>query len=91
MGNSVNTLVPAAQLVPAALGIAKEITSNSPDAVQSTKHGLLLSQKLNHSESLMTHIWSNFSKRVYKGDNIKEGLKAFAERRAPVWKNPAKL
>lgn len=87
----VNTLVPAAQLVPAALGIAKEITSNSPDAVQSTKHGLLLSQKLNHSESLMTHIWSNFSKRVYKGDNIKEGLKAFAERRAPVWKNPAKL
>ncbi|KAF9446507.1 enoyl-CoA hydratase [Macrolepiota fuliginosa MF-IS2] len=87
----VNTVVPAAQLLSTALGVAKEIVSNSPDAVQSTKHGLLLSQKLNHSEALMTHLWSNFSKRVYKGENIKEGLKAFAERRAPVWRNPAKL
>lgn len=71
MGNSVNAVVPVEQLLPTALGIAKEIVSNSPDAVQSSKHGLLLSQRLNHSESLMTHIWSNFSKRVYKGENIK--------------------
>jgi hypothetical protein len=64
-------VVPAARLLPAALGVAKEIVSNSPDAVQSTKHGMLLSQKFNHSESFMTHIWSNLSNRVYKGENIK--------------------
>lgn len=87
----VNIVVPAAQLLPTALGLAKEIVSNSPDAVQSTKHGLLLAQKLNHSESVTTHIWSNSSNRVYRGENIKEGLKAFAERRTPAWKNPAKL
>lgn len=66
-----NVVVPAPRLLPAALELAKEIVANSPDAVQCTKHGLLLAQKLNHSESFMTHIWSSFSKRVYRGENIK--------------------
>ncbi|XP_006453873.1 hypothetical protein AGABI2DRAFT_189220 [Agaricus bisporus var. bisporus H97] len=87
----VNAVVPADQLLPTALAIAKEILSNSPDAVQSTKHALLLSQKLNHHESFIKHAWSKVSSRVYGGENIKEGLKAFSERRAPIWKNPAKL
>ncbi|KXN84976.1 3-hydroxypropionyl-coenzyme A dehydratase [Leucoagaricus sp. SymC.cos] len=67
----VNAVVPAPQLLSAALRVAREVASNSPDAVQSTKHGLLLSQRLSHSDSFMTHIRSNLSKRVYKGDNIK--------------------
>ncbi|KAL9716699.1 hypothetical protein Ac2012v2_001152 [Leucoagaricus gongylophorus] len=87
----VNTLVPTSQLLATALGVAKEITSNSPDAVQSTKHGLLLSQQLDHHSGFMMHASSNFSNRVYQGKNIKEGLKAFVERRAPRWKNPSKL
>lgn len=87
----VNAVVPAPQLLPTALELAKDIVANSPDAVQCTKHGLLLAQQSNHSDSFMTHIWSNFSKRVYRGENIKEGLRAFAERRMPTWKNPAKL
>jgi len=69
--NSVNTLVPSDQLLPAALRVAKEITSNSPDAVQSTKHGLLLSQQLNYHKVFMTHAQSDLSTRVYKGENIK--------------------
>lgn len=70
-GNSVNTLVPTSQLLATALGVAKEITSNSPDAVQSTKHALLLSQQLDHHSGFMMHASSNFSNRVYQGKNIK--------------------
>lgn len=69
--NSVNTLVPTSQLLATALGVAKEITSNSPDAVQSTKHALLLSQQLDHHSGFMMHASSNFSNRVYQGKNIK--------------------
>lgn len=87
----VNTVVPASSVVPAAVKLAEQIIANSPDAVQSTKYGLLLSQKHNHSETFTTHVLSSQSKRVYKGMNIKEGLKAFTEKRSPVWKNPPKL
>lgn len=66
-----NTLVPTDQLLPAALRVAKEITSNSPDAVQSTKYGLLQSQQLNYHKAFMTHARSDLSTRVYEGENIK--------------------
>lgn len=87
----VNTVVPSSEVISTAVAIAQEIIQNSPEAVQSTKKGLLLSQRHNFQEMLHTHVWSPESKRVYKGDNIKEGLKAFAEKRSPVWKNPSKL
>ncbi|KIJ97039.1 hypothetical protein K443DRAFT_106217 [Laccaria amethystina LaAM-08-1] len=87
----VNTVVSSSEVIPTAVAIAQEIIQNSPDAVQSTKKGLLLSQRHNFQEMVHTHVWSPESKRVYKGDNIKEGLKAFAEKRSPVWKNPSKL
>ncbi|KAF9476925.1 enoyl-CoA hydratase [Pholiota conissans] len=84
----VNTVVPASQVIPTAIATAQQIIANSPDAVQATKLGLLLAQKHNVSEAMMTHTWSAHSKQVYKGANIKEGLKAFAEKRAPKWTNP---
>ncbi|KIM35608.1 hypothetical protein M413DRAFT_449653 [Hebeloma cylindrosporum] len=84
----VNTVVPASEVISTALATAQQIVVNSPDAVQSTKHGLLLAQKLNFSESVLTHAWSPHSRQVYKGVNIKEGLKAFAEKRSPAWANP---
>lgn len=87
----VNQVVPQSHVLPAALAVAKQIIANSPDAVQSTKEGLLISQRLNFHETLLAHVASPISTRVYKGQNIKEGLKAFAEKRAPAWKNPAKL
>ncbi|KAG6873071.1 hypothetical protein C0995_003379 [Termitomyces sp. Mi166 len=99
----VNRVVPSSEVLSTALAIAQEITANSPDAVQSTKEGLLISQKLNYHQTLLAH----------------EGLKAFSEvsrsfstsiitshdplrltwassslrvqKRAPAWKNPAKL
>ncbi|TFK42205.1 enoyl-CoA hydratase [Crucibulum laeve] len=87
----VNTVVPTADVLPTAFKLARQIIENSPDAVQCTKKGLLLSHQHNFSETLFATVWSSESKRVYKGDNIKEGLKAFSEKRLPSWKNPAKL
>jgi len=87
----VNEVVPADRVLPAALAAAAAIAANSPDAVQATKRALVLAQEWGHSEMLVHHVWGPESKRAYKGDNIKEGLMAFAEKRAPRWKNPAKL
>lgn len=69
--NSVNTVVPGSKVLSTATSIAQQITANSPDAVQSTKVGLLLSQKHNFAETFTTHAWSPESRRVYKGANIK--------------------
>ncbi|KAF9562284.1 ClpP/crotonase [Agrocybe pediades] len=85
----VNQVVPSTeQLLPAAIKLAQEIVANSPDAVQSTKYGLLLTQKHNVTDTVAAHVRSAVSKRTYGGNNIKEGLKAFAEKRSPRWTNP---
>ncbi|KAF6746032.1 enoyl-CoA hydratase/carnithine racemase [Ephemerocybe angulata] len=63
--------------------VALEIVGNSPEAVQATKRGLVLSQEHGHSQMLLSHVWGEECKSVYKGNNIKK--------RAPRWTNPAKL
>lgn len=87
----VNQAVPASEVIPTAIAVAKEMTNNSPDAVQATKKGLLMSQEMGHSQMLANHVWGEECRTVYKGANIKEGLKAFAEKRAPRWTSPSKL
>jgi len=88
----VNKVVPKSELLPTALALAAEITSNSPDAVQSTKRALLLTNQRAHVEDVVeAHVRSKEGKEHIAGDNIKEGLKAFSEKRKPVWSNPAKL
>ncbi|KAG6835910.1 hypothetical protein H0H93_013473 [Arthromyces matolae] len=68
---SVNRVVALSDVLPTALSVAQEIVANSPDAVQSSKQGLLLSQKLSVHESQLAHVKGRASTRVYKGDNIK--------------------
>ncbi|KAJ3862870.1 enoyl-CoA hydratase [Lentinula novae-zelandiae] len=87
----VNKVVPSSEVVLEAIRVAQSIVANSPDAVQCTKHALLLSQKYNPEEAFLKSTFSAESNRVYKGGNIKEGLKAFIEKRSPAWKNPSKL
>ncbi|KAL1743814.1 ClpP/crotonase-like domain-containing protein [Schizophyllum fasciatum] len=87
----VNAVVPASEVVVTAVRLAKEVTKSSPDAVQSTKRGLLMAQDLGTEEAYNQHIWAPETTRAYKSENIKEGLRAFAEKRSPKWGNPAKL
>lgn len=73
-------MVPPSQVLSTAINLAKEIASNSPDAVWSTKKALLDGQQYaSLEEAVIKHNLSEESKRVYQGDNIREGLLAFSE------------
>jgi len=87
----VNQVVPASVVLETALSLATIITENSPDSVQSSKRGLIFAQQLPVEEAVRAHALGDVGRRVYKGENIKEGLAAFAEKRKPKWKNPARL
>ncbi|KAI0718933.1 enoyl-CoA hydratase/carnithine racemase [Cerioporus squamosus] len=89
----VNKVVPEKDVLSTALAWAAEITQNSsPDSVQSTKRALLLANQYGNVEDVVVaHIKSKESKRAFVSENIQEGLRAFVEKRKPVWKNPAKL
>jgi enoyl-CoA hydratase/carnithine racemase len=70
--DSVNFVVPPDQVLPVAVQWATLITENSPDAVASTKRGILLGKQFSGIEtSTIAHAWSIESKRVFEGDNIK--------------------
>ncbi|KAG9086800.1 hypothetical protein FRC07_012984, partial [Ceratobasidium sp. 392] len=85
----VTSVVPPSQVLSTAVGLAKEIVANSPDAVWSTKKALLEGQQhASLEEAVVRHNLSEESKRVYEGDNIREGLLAFNEKRKPKWTNP---
>ncbi|KAF7981393.1 hypothetical protein HWV62_33889 [Athelia sp. TMB] len=87
----VNRVVPPADVLPAALSLAAAIVANSPDAVQCTKRALMIAQGTGFEGAVQAHAWSEETRRVFQGENIQEGLRAFVEKRAPAWKNPAKL
>ncbi|KAK0207270.1 enoyl-CoA hydratase [Armillaria fumosa] len=84
----INTLTPPSSVLPTALEYAKEIVEKcSPDSVQTTKRALILAEDSNRS--VMEAAWSAESNRLFVEDtNLKEGLRAFVEKRTPVWKNP---
>ena len=64
-------MVPADQVLPTAIALAKEITKNSPEAVQSTKVALLTAQEHGVEAAFHTHIRSLEAKRVFDSDNFK--------------------
>ncbi|KAI0690750.1 enoyl-CoA hydratase/carnithine racemase [Cytidiella melzeri] len=77
----VNKVVPKAEVLPTAINWAKQLCQNSPDAVQSTKRALLLSQQLADVEDVVVaHTRSKETLRTYAGQNLKA-----------LWSNPAKL
>jgi len=86
----VNEVVPRGKGVETAIAWASEICQNSPDAVQATKHGLMLGLlRGGVDEAFISHTWSEAAKKVWVGENINEGLRAFVEKRKPIWGNPS--
>ncbi|KAJ8516837.1 hypothetical protein ONZ45_g5899 [Pleurotus djamor] len=75
----VNVVTPPNLVLQTALSLADTICQNSPDAVQSTKIGITLFNKYAVDPAYQENVWREESGRVYKGANIKEGLKAFVE------------
>ncbi|MBA16857.1 MAG: enoyl-CoA hydratase [Sphingomonas sp.] len=79
----VNRVVEPDQLIPAALELAKEIAANAPLSVRAAKETVRLATEMGQSAALRAarHLW----RPVYTSDDAKEGPRAFAEKRAPVW------
>ncbi len=79
----VNRVVEPDQLITAALELAKEIAANAPLSVRAAKETVRLATEMGQSAALRAarHLW----RPVYTSDDAKEGPRAFADKRAPVW------
>lgn len=80
----INQIVPREELMDAALEMAHRITVNAPLAVQATKESVLRGMFLDYEGALALE--SELSSKVFQSEDAKEGPKAFAEKRPPVWK-----
>ena len=79
----VNQVVPADELLDAAHEMARRITANAPLAVQATKESVMRGLALPLEEAYKLE--QEISSRVFQSEDAKEGPKAFAEKRKPVW------
>lgn len=74
------------KVVAAAVEMAKAIAENSPDAVIVARQGVAMGWETAGVEE-GTRLWQeNWYGRLIKGDNLKEGVRAFVEKRRPKWK-----
>ncbi|KAJ5172632.1 Crotonase core [Penicillium capsulatum] len=73
------------KVVRRAVEIAGEIAGNSPDAVLVSREGVKLGWEGIGADEATGMLNETWVKRLYEGENIKEGLRAFVEKRKPVW------
>ncbi|KAI9315832.1 ClpP/crotonase-like domain-containing protein [Dichotomocladium elegans] len=77
-------------VVQAAIGWAKKIIANSPDAVFITKYGIMLALERESTARATEEMMSSDEAESWRnGVNLIEGLSAFADKRVPNWMNPA--
>lgn len=80
----VNQVVPAAELMPAAMAVAKKIADNAPLTVRAARELVYLSTEMGRSAALRAghHVFE----RVYRSEDAQEGPRAFKEKRKPQWR-----
>src|SRR3954464_15320289 len=78
-----NEIVERDQLMDKAYEWARRITANAPLAVQATKESVLRCLALELEEAYKTE--QEISSKVFMTEDAKEGPKAFAQKRPPVW------
>ncbi len=81
----INEIVPPDELVDRAHQWARRINANAPLAVQATKESVMKSVAAADLKEAY-RIESKISSRVFQSEDAKEGPKAFAEKRAPMWR-----
>ncbi|MCK9877344.1 enoyl-CoA hydratase-related protein [Frankia sp. AgPm24] len=77
-----NRVVPAEQVLDAALALAEPIAANGPLAVAATKEAVRLAA--GESAALFDRL-TELEKVVFASDDAKEGARAFLEKRTPRW------
>lgn len=80
----INEIVPEGELLDRAYEWARRISVNAPLAVQATKESVLRGMSTTLAEAY--GIEQELANEVFKTDDAKEGPKAFAEKRDPVWR-----
>ncbi|OJK01210.1 hypothetical protein ASPACDRAFT_1866533 [Aspergillus aculeatus ATCC 16872] len=73
-------------LVDRAVEIATAIASNSPDSIRVTLEGLHLGWEEAHVEVGSERLVEEWYGKLMAGENFHEGVRAFAEKRAPQWR-----
>lgn len=79
-----NEIVPNDELMDRAFDWARRITVNAPLAVQATKESVMRGLAASDLKEAY-QIEQEISARVFQSEDAKEGPKAFAEKRKPVW------
>ncbi|HZA76688.1 MAG TPA: enoyl-CoA hydratase-related protein [Acidimicrobiales bacterium] len=78
-----NQVVPAERLMPTAYAYARRIAENAPLATFATKQSAVESLSLDLDAAFDNE--ARHSDRVFATEDAKEGPRAFAEKRPPVW------
>jgi enoyl-CoA hydratase len=80
----VNQVVPGQQLLPRSLELAQRIAANAPLTVRACRALVYAATESGRSEALRAG--DRLFEPVYLSEDAQEGPRAFAEKRAPVWK-----
>ncbi|KAK0627479.1 ClpP/crotonase-like domain-containing protein [Immersiella caudata] len=82
----VNFVVPNGQdIVREAVKLAEEVAGNSPDAVIVSREGLRLGRDGMGEERATEVLVKGWYGRIDKGENMREGVRSFVEKRGAVW------
>ncbi|KAK3318152.1 ClpP/crotonase-like domain-containing protein [Apodospora peruviana] len=83
----VNLVVDDGEVVKEAVKLASGVAGNSPDAVIASREGLKLGWEGIGVETATEVLERGLYAMMDKGENMKEGVKSFVERRRPVWRD----
>lgn len=81
----INQVVPAVELLDAAVALAERITANAPLAVKGVKELAYRSVDMDLGQAFL--LSNSIRDRLRETEDSREGSLAFREKRAPVWKN----
>ncbi|EXL90004.1 carnitinyl-CoA dehydratase [Fusarium oxysporum II5] len=81
----VNKVVPMNKVVDEALRYASLIAENSPDAIVCARAGLRQAWETANVEEATEQWFRQYFSLLEQGENIREGLAAFVDKRSPVW------
>lgn len=80
----VNRIVPLDDLMKEATLLAEHILENAPLSVQAIKKVMIRSRDLDYQSAL--NLTDDIYAPVYESEDVKEGRRAFSEKRKPIWK-----
>ncbi|KAK2749543.1 hypothetical protein FQN55_003243 [Onygenales sp. PD_40] len=75
-------------LVDETLALAREVSQVSPDAIIITRAGLRAAWDVADVSKAVQNTHERYAKGLFEGENLREGLAAFREKRKPNWVKP---